>query len=333
MATHGHKSLAEYIHQGDLIVIADDAALAVPELWAIVPVTRLILDTRLADFKTKATAAGTVAPAYDLKVEEKDAFDFDAEKAVSMLAVYIENAFPNDAKELNHTLLIDLDYPADDEKAKQYLIEVQATLAAHDNLTYPLPMAYSDAITTATTGFITTLAEVTDLLENRRTAIQDRDLALEIFIDVLSPIRKWLWKTLPQGRKDTRLMDYGFDPYGTSSTPSEPEEPEEPEEPGEPTIPWPGPAIIAAKYVGLITWDLCVEEMCIGMTNGTWELKMGEEGLWQPVTDTIIIEEGRVINFRLFDMVQGDYTTRFTPRNADGEPGTPSKVSFTVVAE
>ncbi|MCD6501636.1 hypothetical protein J7L01_03470, partial [bacterium] len=27
--------------------------------------------------------------------------------------------------------------------------------------------------------------------------------------------RKWLWKMLPEGRYDTRLIDYGFTPYGT----------------------------------------------------------------------------------------------------------------------
>ena len=141
------------------------------------------------------------------------------------------------------------------------------------------------------------------------------------------------------GEDGSELRLLGFVPASEIWTPGMPEEPPEPEpepepEPGpEPTIPWPGPAIISAVYVGVNTWDLVVDEMCIDMTNGKWELKMGAEGLWQSVIDSISIEDGHVINTRLFDMVAGDYTARFTPRNGADELGTPSEVSFTVVAE
>ena len=215
MASKPKKSLAEYIHQGDLIQLADDAALAVPEIWALVPAIRTRLDDRLATLHERTTTAETIAPAYDLKVEEKDGYDVDAEETCGKLAVYIENAFPDDAEQINHTLLLDKEYPSDDEEAKQYLISVLDALSNHDNVTYPLPATFTDPLTTAANNFITALAEVVDLFEDRRTAIQDRDIALEQFIEVLSPIRKWLWKMLPEGRYDTRLIDYGFTPYGT----------------------------------------------------------------------------------------------------------------------
>ncbi len=324
MPSNPTKSVQEYIYQGVNIQDADTAALAVPEIWALVLFIRTRLDDRLADLQNKSIIVNTIAPAYDDKVEEKDNYDADAEEALEKLAVYIENAFPDEAETLNHTLLIDKDYPADDEKAKQHLIQVQATLAAHDNVTWPLPVAYTDAITNATTGFIAALAEVSDLLEDRRTAIQDRDIALLDFIDVLAPIRKWLWKTLPQGRKDTRLIDYGFDPYSTSSTPSDPEPPPEP------LIPWPGPAPFEAEHLGGGAVEYRTELVVEGMTDGTTEKRKSPDGDWEMVVNSITIEDGKIIPFREFNVEPGEYECRFIPLNADGEPGLPTIVNLTV---
>jgi len=315
MANRPNKALAEYIHQGDLIVIADDNAIANGYLWALVAATRTRLDALLADLKTKATIADTVGPAYDLKVEEKDGFDLDAEKALSMLAVYIENAFPDDAAELNHILLLDKDYPADDEKAKQYLTSVQAALAVHDNVAYPIPPAYIAAIDTATTSFISALAEVTDLFENRRTAIQDRNIALTDFIQVLSPIRKWLWKTLPQGREDTRLIDYGFDPYnkqyGGGGGGEEPEPEPEPEPEEFPA--WPGPTgVFTLRYWG----DGVVEIVYGGVQESTigWLHRSvpGAED-WIEVNKHLPMNEEDILPFREMHVPIGMWEYRFIP--------------------
>ena len=73
--------------------------------------------------------------------------------------------------------------------------------------------SFTQALADATTDFARTLLEVTDLLEDRRTAVQERDIALTEYVKLLTPIRNWLRKMLPQERKDTRLIDYGFKPF------------------------------------------------------------------------------------------------------------------------
>jgi len=151
-------------------------------------------------------------------------------------------------------------------------------------------------------------------------------------LTIIHNVAKFTWDD------DARLRELGFCPSSEIWTLGQPEpgtpgEPEEPEEPEEPTIPWEEGAHIDAVCVGLLTWDLKVIEMCVGMTDGTWELKMEPEGLWQLVTDHVTIEEWIVIAHRLFDMPPGDFMARFTPRNAAEESGTTTEVGFTVEDE
>jgi len=314
MPSNPNKSVQEYIFQGVNIQDADNAALAVPEIWALVPFIRTRLDDRLADLQNKSIIANTIVPAYADKVEEKDIFDADAEEALEKLAVYIENAFPDKAKILCRDLLLDKEYPQDDQHARDYLQSVLVALAAHDNATYPLPASFTDPITAATNGFIETLDALPDLFENRRTAIQDRNIALEQFIEILSPIRKWLWKMLPEGREDTRLIEYGFDPY--NAQPSEPEEP---------LIPWPGPAEIEGEDLGDGMVELRVT-LIEDMVDGFWEGREAPNGPWEVLIQHILFDEGLPVAHRELNVPAGKYEYRFTPVNAELAHGLPSMV-------
>ncbi len=262
MSSKPTKSLSEYIHQGDIIIIADDKAIANGDLWQIVPIMRTRHDARLATLTAKTTDADIVAPAYDLKVDEKDGYDMDAAETSSTLKVYIDNAYLENAEAINHDLLLDKAYPADDQDAKRYLNSVQEALVGHDHATYPLPAVLTDALKVATENFSRAVEDVVDLFEDRRTAIQDRNIALDEYIDVLTPIRRWLWKTLPQGRYDTRLIDYGFTPYGTHAA--------------KPSLPPPKSLKYLAR-VNRFSWEAVAGamkyELDVSKNGGEWEEK------------------------------------------------------------
>ena len=205
-----NKPISEYIHQGDLLIQADDTAIANGFEWQLVPAMRQRHDEKFAKLKQLQSHADEVAPHYDLKVKEKNRFKRAALDALMKLRLYLQNAFYDDAEALCHRLLLDLHAPLDEQDLSKYLDSVQDALTKHDHATYPIPASFTQALADATKDFARTLLEVTDLLEDRRTAVQERDIALTEYVKLLTPIRNWLRKMLPQERKDTRLIDYGF---------------------------------------------------------------------------------------------------------------------------
>jgi len=176
---------------------------------------RARIDVKHEAFQKASTTANISGTAFDNRVKEKRQLVKNGREATTKLAVYIENAFLDNAAKINHRLLLDLKYPTDDQELGGYLRNVCSTIDNHDNATYPLPAAFTDPIYTVRAEFDRALRDVTDFFEDRRTAIQTRNKAMAEFKALLKPIRMWLWQMLPQGRRDTRLIGYGFTPYGT----------------------------------------------------------------------------------------------------------------------
>ena len=203
------------MHIGDLIILADDRAIADGLEWKLVDAMRAELDVKYEAFRTAVLAANSGGIAYNQRVKQKKQFAKDAKKATRKLNIYIENAFFADAKDIVHRLLLDQKFPIDDEKLALYLSSVRTALTNHDNATYPLPASFTGPVYTACDDFGKAHIDVNDFYEDRRTAIQTRKHALAEFKTLLGPIRMWLWNMLPDGRSDTRLIDYGFTPYGT----------------------------------------------------------------------------------------------------------------------
>ena len=211
------KGIEDYFQQVDLIKIADDKAIAAGEVYKLVAAQRAEHDTVGDDFQAKTIAVAQHDAAYDLKVKEKQAFDKAVEDSSRKLMLWVDAAYRAESERINRTLLLDLKYPADDEKAYKYLEQVLDALKNYDDQggTYPLDPAFVNTFTTDANGFITTLVECVDMLEDRQSKIQDRDDALSTYIEVTEDIRFWLYKMLPFKREDKTLKDYGFTPYGT----------------------------------------------------------------------------------------------------------------------
>jgi len=211
------KRIEDFFQQVDLIKAADDKAIAEGKVYKLVDAQRAEHDTVGDDFKAKVIAVAQLDAAYDLKVKEKQAFDKAAEDSSRKLMLWVDAAYRTESERINHTLLLDLKYPADDEKANVYLSDVLDALKNYDDQggTYPLDQTFVNTFTTDANGFITTLLECVDMLEDRQSKIQDRDDALQTYSDITENIRFWLYKMLPFKRDDKTLKDYGFTPYGT----------------------------------------------------------------------------------------------------------------------
>ena len=123
---------------------------------------------------------------------------------------------------------------------------------------------------------------------------------------------------------DSRLELLGFVPASEVWTPGQPE-PEEPEEPEEPT-----------EFYGTVTFvgEGAYDFWCSkpeGVENAKVELQVLPDGLVQFVTDIMLVEEGKFVPHRIFDMAVGDYRAYFTPLDADDNPvGDTVTVDFTV---
>ena len=66
----------------------------------------------------------------------------------------------------------------------------------------------------------------------------------------------------------------------------------------------------------------------VGVARISLELRALPEGLWQPITDLMMLD-GEFIPHRE-NLTPGEYEAKFTPFDADGEPGEPVIVVFTV---
>jgi len=210
-----YKTVADWLEIGCLILDADDEAIAEGYPWKLVDAMRAKLEDKYTAFKEAATKAECSGSAYDTSIKEKRRLAKEGRDATTTLAVYIENAFLDKAASINHLLLLDLKFPTDDEDLKEHLKSVCSAIDKLDPVAYPLPAMFTDPVFAIRDDFERALPQVTDYFEDRRTAIQDRNIAMNDFKALLKPIRMWLWKMLPQGRRDTRLIGYGFTPYGT----------------------------------------------------------------------------------------------------------------------
>jgi len=224
MTTRPKKALEDYIYQGNIIQNADDNALAEGYVWAFVPAIRTELNDTLAALIAKHEEVAAAYPNYDQIIDEKKAARIAAEDGLDKITVYIKTAFRADSEVLLNNLRIDRPFPTDDEKIMIYLMDFLSQYDNHDQITYPIPPAYNDPAIANATEFIAKHELATDIFEDRRTAIQDRGHALDAFVQILIPIKTWLHEMLPDGNEDTRLIEYGFTPYGTHETPEEPEQ-------------------------------------------------------------------------------------------------------------
>lgn len=208
-----YKSIPEWIAIGENTLRADDEAIDEGNPWQLLPAIRAKLESKFAVFSEAATKADLSGRNYTKRVKEKRRLSKMGREAIMKLKVYIENAFLDDAKWLNHNLLLDKSYPTDDQEIGGHLASVCSAINSHDDAAYPLPASFTDPIYDIREKFRQALLDVTDYLEDRRTAVQERNKALLEFKKVLAPIRKWLYQMLPEGRYDTRLLGYGFNPY------------------------------------------------------------------------------------------------------------------------
>ena len=224
MAMHPKKSLEDYIYQGNIIQNADDNANAEGYIWAFVPAIRTELNDTLAALIAKHEEVTAAYPNYDQVIDQKKLARIASEDGLDKITVYIKTAFRTDSEAILNNLRLDRDFPTDDEKIMLYLMDFLSQYDDHDQLTYPIPAGFNDPAIANANEFIAKHELATDLFEDRRTAIQDRQHALDAFIQILIPIKTWLHEMLPDGNEDTRLIDYGFTPYGTHGTPEEPEQ-------------------------------------------------------------------------------------------------------------
>jgi hypothetical protein len=208
-----NKTIADWIAIGENILTADNEAIANIETWQLVPAMRAEIEAKYSAFADSTTKADTSGTAYTESVKRKRRLAKEGKKATAKLAVYIENAFLDEARRINHRLLLDIAYPNDDEVLSQHLVSICSALGAHDQTTYPLPADFVDPVYAVKDEFCRALIDVRDFFEDRCTATQERNRKLAEFRILLKPIRMWLYRMLPQGRYDTRLIGYGFTPY------------------------------------------------------------------------------------------------------------------------
>ncbi|MFP4458624.1 MAG: hypothetical protein ACLFSQ_03425 [Candidatus Zixiibacteriota bacterium] len=214
MSSNPNKSIEKYIQQGSLILHADEKARKNGDNWTLVTTIRGVLHTRLGQLRTKTIKLEELNNDLAKKIDEKNKLLEKMRSDVKELAVYVENAFFFDDADIMAALLLDKKLPDDEKGFYRRIDNIMEKIKEHDNRKFPLPENILENLKNKHQPLRLLIKDCDKLRKVRKMLVEQRSQSLDEFRQVLKPIRKWLWKMLPEGRSDKRLHDYGFKPYG-----------------------------------------------------------------------------------------------------------------------
>ena len=171
--------------------------------------------TRLSTLKVKTRRLTELTTNLSEKVAAKSEILNKTRDNIKELAVYIENAYFFDFANIHKSLALDIKPPNDDAGFIEYIGEILNRINDFDTKKFALPENFLIILKDAKLDVVPIIHEIERLKKRKSSLVREREDALEAFREIIPPIRKWLWKMLPEGRKDTRLENYGFKSYGS----------------------------------------------------------------------------------------------------------------------
>jgi len=317
------KTVSKLIEQGYMIIDANTKY--VGESWVLTPALAALFNPGFINLRDAQAVVENVRIEKEALAKRNRDERVNIEHTLARLKQFIlVVADEETAQAMFHTLGIDDDYPNKDE---DFVTIIMSTVLPHLDDWDGTPEEISAAIKTeVNTGGMEFADATRDNIEKQAestTATADRDQKRDIYEDVLTRIRNWLYLMLPGEKYDSHLDEYGFEIWDKPSS-------GEPEEPEEPLIPWPGPAEFEVENLGGGTVELR-PQLIEDMVDGIIERRIDPAAPWEIITDSIEIEDGKVIPHRDLNAPMGmmiEY--RFTPLNAAMEKGLETIVAVNV---
>ena len=180
----------------------------------LVDTIRALLHTRLSTLRIKTKRLDELLEHYHEKIEKKNIELNRIRSTLSDILVYIENAYFFDKDEVKSTLGLPSRLPAMTAKLIAFAKDVVQKTTDNKSSKFPLPEEYLYVLRNSLKNLEPLMKDFESLNQQRHKLVADRDQTLSEFREILPPIRKWLWQTLPEGRSDPALINYGFKPYG-----------------------------------------------------------------------------------------------------------------------
>ena len=213
MKSNPNKSVEKFIEQAEKMLKADAQARQDGSKHSLVSTMRGVLHTRVSQLKVKTTKLDEINEKLAELVIEKKVVLKKTRDALQNLQVYVENAYFFDAKENLAKLAMSEKAPLDELGLLEYTKDVMQGIKTAV-LPMPIPIEYSLPVGQSLKPLHQIVIEAERLRQEKAKAVEIRLKALDELRDVFPTIRKWLWKMLPNGREDKKLIDYGFKPYG-----------------------------------------------------------------------------------------------------------------------
>jgi len=214
MKSNPNKSVDKYIEHGEMILRTDSKNMDEHNPWALVDTMRGLLHTRLSQLKVKTKILNELNEKFHDNTVQKADVILKIKNDILKLKVFIENAYYFDAERLFSKLSIDRPLPIDEAGLLQYVKDLVGAIGRYDEQRFPLPVEYTQQVDSYIAEMELLIEKSRDFRQKREVLVKNREMALDQFREIIPPIRRWLWKMLPEGRMDERLYEYGFKPYG-----------------------------------------------------------------------------------------------------------------------
>ena len=217
---HMARSVADDIEQGGLIKNEDNAAVAAGAPEALSAALRAEHDTALADLQLKHNQAHDADDVLHSKVVISKNCRDACENARRKIQLYVKSTYNKQkAAEMLGLLNLDKPLPHQNNDAVQSLKETREQFAHFDGTPEQIPDEYKIPFKTALAAFDAALLDSDNAKGVANNAYEERDIVHHAYAEILARIRAWLLNKLPQGIRDEKLIEYGFDPLDERAYP------------------------------------------------------------------------------------------------------------------
>jgi len=212
-----YKSVNQLIEQG--YHISESNVQYAGEAWEIVDPLLTEFDDSFDALRTAQALCMTTRIDKEAAVEKaklaREAMEHSLVRLKRFIGVVADEDF---AEVMIHELGIDVNFPDKDEDFVTLIMSsVIPRLGNWDGTPQKIAAAIKTEVNNAILLFRTAVLDSADKQSEAETATADRDEKQEIYEDVLTKIRKWLYLMLPNEREDQHLEEYGFEAWGGES--------------------------------------------------------------------------------------------------------------------